>query len=310
MDQNNSNRNNKNNNNRNDRNNVNGLFQLVGLAIVLTVIISYANSYMNSATHQPGSLEIEYSEFLHMAEEQQIESVEFDSSEAILVLVPRDGYVLEDGGIRYTKETDAGGRVHYRYADSTGEARTADLRLFTVQVESDDATMAFLRGCSGDIRIVEDYQPPMSPVLIFLINLLPFVIILLSMSFFLNWMAKKGGLGGIGGVGRSNAKVYMERSTGIFFKDVAGQDEAKESVTEIIDFLHNPGKYTEIGARLPKGALLVGPPGTGKTLLAKAVAGEAGVPFFSISGSDFVEMFVGVGASRVRDLFKEASKVA
>ena len=125
-------------------------------------------------------------------------------------------------------------------------------------------------------------------------------------------MAKKGmgGIGGIGGVGKSNAKVYMEKSTGVTFRDVAGQDEAKESLTEIIDFLHNPGKYTEIGAKLPKGALLVGPPGTGKTLLAKAVAGEAGVPFFSISGSDFVEMFVGVGASRVRDLFKEASKVA
>jgi len=119
-----------------------------------------------------------------------------------------------------------------------------------------------------------------------------------------------GGMGGIGGVGKANAKGYMEKSTGVTFKDVAGQDEAKESLTEIIDFLHNPQKYTEIGAKLPKGALLVGPPGTGKTLLAKAVAGEANVPFFSISGSDFVEMFVGVGASRVRDLFKEAAKVA
>ena len=119
-----------------------------------------------------------------------------------------------------------------------------------------------------------------------------------------------GGIGGIGGVGKANAKVYMEKQTGVTFRDVAGQDEAKESLVEIIDFLHNPQKYTEIGAKLPKGALLVGPPGTGKTLLAKAVAGEANVPFFSISGSDFVEMFVGVGASRVRDLFKEASKVA
>ena len=117
-------------------------------------------------------------------------------------------------------------------------------------------------------------------------------------------------MGGLGGVGKANAKVYMEKSTGVTFADVAGQDEAKESLVEIIDFLHNPGKYTEIGAKLPKGALLVGPPGTGKTLLAKAVAGEANVPFFSISGSDFVEMFVGVGASRVRDLFKEANKVA
>jgi len=123
-------------------------------------------------------------------------------------------------------------------------------------------------------------------------------------------MRKMGGMGGLGGVGKANAKVYMEKSTGVTFADVAGQDEAKESLMEVIDFLHNPDKYTEIGAKLPKGALLVGPPGTGKTLLAKAVAGEANVPFFSISGSDFVEMFVGVGASRVRDLFKEASKVA
>ena len=112
------------------------------------------------------------------------------------------------------------------------------------------------------------------------------------------------------GVGKSNAKVYVQKETGVTFKDVAGEDEAKESLTEIVDFLHNPGKYTKIGAKLPKGALLVGPPGTGKTLLAKAVAGEAKVPFFSLSGSDFVEMFVGVGASRVRDLFKQAQQSA
>ena len=123
-------------------------------------------------------------------------------------------------------------------------------------------------------------------------------------------LSKRGGMGGIGSIGKSKAKVYMEKETGVTFRDVAGQDEAKESLVEIIDFLHNPQKYTAIGAKLPKGALLVGSPGTGKTLLAKAVAGEAHVPFFSISGSDFVEMFVGVGASRVRDLFKEASKVA
>ena len=128
--------------------------------------------------------------------------------------------------------------------------------------------------------------------------------------FFLMTRKMGGGMGGMGGVGKANAKVYMERSTGVTFADVAGQDEAKESLQEIIDFLHSPRKYTEIGAKLPKGALLVGSPGTGKTLMAKAVAGEANVPFFSISGSDFVEMFVGVGASRVRDLFKEAAKVA
>ena len=158
------------------------------------------------------------------------------------------------------------------------------------------------------------YEPQMSPLLLFAINfILPFVFIMLMFSLVMRIMAKKGGMGGmggIGGVGKANAKVYMEKQTGVTFADVAGQDEAKESLTEIIDFLHNPKKYTDIGAKLPKGALLVGPPGTGKTLLAKAVAGEANVPFFSISGSDFVEMFVGVGASRVRDLFKEAAKVA
>ncbi|MEG0216529.1 MAG: AAA family ATPase, partial [Hungatella sp.] len=136
--------------------------------------------------------------------------------------------------------------------------------------------------------------------------LIPFLFIVILMNF----MMKRMGGGGLMGVGKSNAKVYMQKETGVTFKDVAGQDEAKESLIEIVDFLHNPGKYTEIGAKLPKGALLVGPPGTGKTLLAKAVAGEAKVPFYSLSGSDFVEMFVGVGASRVRDLFKQAQESA
>ena len=137
---------------------------------------------------------------------------------------------------------------------------------------------------------------------------LPFVLIYAMMYFVMRGIGKGGGM--MGSVGKSNAKVYVEKKTGVTFADVAGQDEAKESLTEMVDFLHNPGKYIEIGARLPKGALLVGPPGTGKTLLAKAVAGEANVPFFSLSGSDFVEMFVGVGASRVRDLFEEAKKSA
>ncbi|MFR6394161.1 MAG: AAA family ATPase [Oscillospiraceae bacterium] len=140
----------------------------------------------------------------------------------------------------------------------------------------------------------------MSPILQFMISyILPTILMLGAFLLVMRIVSKNGGgIGGIGNVGKSNAKVYMEKQTGVTFKDVAGQDEAKESLEEIIDFLHNPGKYTAIGAKLPKGALLVGSPGTGKTLLAKAVAGEANVPFFSISGSDFVEMFVGVGASR------------
>lgn len=158
---------------------------------------------------------------------------------------------------------------------------------------------------------VDFYSPaPQNPLFLNLLFtvILPMGIIMLVFFFFMRRMGS--GMGGLGGVGKANAKVYMERSTGVTFADVAGQDEAKESLQEIIDFLHSPRKYTEIGAKLPKGALLVGSPGTGKTLMAKAVAGEASVPFFSISGSDFVEMFVGVGASRVRDLFKEAAKVA
>ena len=145
-----------------------------------------------------------------------------------------------------------------------------------------------------------------------ILSLLGMVIPIVVMIFLLSFMFKRmnGGSGIMGGVGKSKAKAYVQKETGITFKDVAGQDEAKESLQEVVDFLHNPGKYTAIGAKLPKGALLVGPPGTGKTLLAKAVAGEAHVPFFSLSGSDFVEMFVGVGASRVRDLFEEAKKNA
>ena len=167
----------------------------------------------------------------------------------------------------------------------------------------------------GVTQYGEPYVEPLSPIISVLMTyVLPTVLMVglfyLLMRSMTSKMGGLGGMGGPGGVGKANAKVYVEKTTGVTFRDVAGQDEAKESLQEIIDILHNPGKYTEIGAKLPKGALLVGPPGTGKTLLAKAVAGEANVPFFSISGSDFVEMYVGVGASRVRDLFKEASKMA
>ena len=162
---------------------------------------------------------------------------------------------------------------------------------------------------SGVVYDGPELEEP-SLLLSLLTSILPMLLMVGLFIFLFRGMGRGGGMGGIGGVGKANAKVYVEKSTGVTFADVAGQDEAKESLQEIIDILHNPGKYTEIGAKLPKGALLVGPPGTGKTLLAKAVAGEAGVPFFSISGSDFVEMFVGVGASRVRDLFKEAAKMA
>ena len=290
-----------------------GVISLICWAVLLTALVSYAGTYMTSSVRQSSSVELVYGDFLDMVEDGQVESVAFDNGESILVITPKDGYSYTDSeGVTYTKTgEDDHGNILYTYLNPIGKEQQTTLRFFTLQTESNDATIARLEAAGAEI--ITEYEPPMSPILVFLINLLPFVIILLGMSLFMNWMAKKGGMGGIGGiggVGKANAKVYMEKSTGVTFADVAGQDEAKESLTEIIDFLHNPGKYTEIGAKLPKGALLVGPPGTGKTLLAKAVAGEANVPFFSISGSDFVEMFVGVGASRVRDLFKEASKVA
>ena len=298
-------------------NNWRGFIHLICWAVLLAALVSYATTYMTSVGHQASSVELEYSQFLDMLDAGEAAGVDFDNSESILIITPVDGYVYTDGeGTAYTKTTLEDGTSFYTFINALGQEQRAALELFTVQLQSSDSIIGHIREVEGlvegGIRINQDYQPPMSPLVQFLLSLAPFFIIILVMSLLMSWMAKKGmgGIGGIGGVGKSNAKVYMEKSTGVTFRDVAGQDEAKESLTEIIDFLHNPGKYTEIGAKLPKGALLVGPPGTGKTLLAKAVAGEAGVPFFSISGSDFVEMFVGVGASRVRDLFKEASKVA
>ena len=294
--------------------NLRGVVSLVCWALMLTIIFSYASSYMTSAGHSSSSVVIEYSDFQEMVKSGEVAAVDFDTDEDILIITPKDVYVYTDkDGMQYVKETDADGNPVYTFQGPVGKGQQISLEFFTVQIESNDAVVAFLQENDPSIAINKDYQAPTSPIMVFFVNfILPFLIIMLIFSVIMSIMAKKGmgGMGGIGGVGKANAKVYMEKSTGVTFRDVAGQDEAKESLTEIIDFLHNPQKYTEIGAKLPKGALLVGPPGTGKTLLAKAVAGEANVPFFSISGSDFVEMFVGVGASRVRDLFKEASKVA
>ena len=290
-----------------------GVFSLVCWALLLTIVINTASAYLGSAGRQASSVTIENSQFVDMVEHGQVARVDFSTSEDILIITPKDGYVYTGSdGVAYTKGKDAQGNDCYTYTDAAGQEQKTNLSLFTVQIRSNDEVVKLLD--EYDVEYDQAYQAKMNPLLSAFIELvLPFVLIMLMFSIAMRWMSKKGGfggMGGIGGVGKSNAKVYMEKSTGVTFADVAGQDEAKESLTEIIDFLHNPGKYTEIGAKLPKGALLVGPPGTGKTLLAKAVAGEANVPFFSISGSDFVEMFVGVGASRVRDLFKEASKVA
>ena len=283
------------NDKRNDQNNkggknLQGVLRLVAWALLLTLVLRYAGLYINSKTGNAASAEIPYSTFIDLIEEDKAEFVRFDSDAQLL---------------RLTTKAD------YTYTDEDGKTFTGK-NFYTVPISNDDLIPLLTEKGVG--YTAGPYSPPMSTGMALLISyVLPFLLIMLMFSLFWRWMSKKGGMGGIGGiggVGKANAKVYMEKQTGVTFRDVAGQDEAKESLTEIIDFLHNPQKYTEIGAKLPKGALLVGPPGTGKTLLAKAVAGEANVPFFSISGSDFVEMFVGVGASRVRDLFKEAAKVA
>ncbi len=286
------NNNHSNKNNKNDKGNKNlrGVLTLVAWAVVLTVVLNMFSAYTGNSANKSSSHEIAYSELWNLVEADKVVSVEFESG--TVYATPVDGYVFTDEKDKtYTNTKDT------------------PVILYTTNLGDGDL-YALLR--EHNVEYTSPYQAPMSPILELMVAyVLPVILMVGLFMLFMRILSKNGGgMGGIGNVGKSNAKVYMEKSTGVTFKDVAGQDEAKESLEEIIDFLHNPGKYTAIGARRPKGALLVGSPGTGKTLLAKAVAGEAGVPFFSISGSDFVEMFVGVGASRVRDLFKEASKVA
>ena len=248
---------------------------LIATLLINSLYTTIANAYLS---------EITYNEFQTYLDKDEIAELEFQSDR--MVILTRDE----------AKKPSSQQRLYY-----TG---------YIPNVSNDDLKDRLdAQGVEYNTEIVEQA----SPIVTFVVTwLLPVIIMYALLSLLMRSLSKKmgGGIGGIGGIGESKAKVYMEKSTGVTFADVAGQDEAKESLVEIIDFLHNPQKYAAIGAKLPKGALLVGPPGTGKTLLAKAVAGEASVPFFSISGSDFVEMFVGVGASRVRDLFQQAAKVA
>ena len=297
-----SNNNSSNNSNRGGKNGKNGGFRgvltLIAWALVLTVAFQYFNAYNNNAANKSTSHEIKYSDMISMIEKDQVKEVLFKDS--TIYVTPVDGYV-------FTEEVTSGSKTETK---TYTQSKDSGLTLYTVYLSNADL-LPLLE--EHNVAYTGFYKAEMSPFLMIMIQyILPTIFIVGAFMLVMRLMSKSGGggFGGIGSVGKSNAKVYMEKSTGVTFKDVAGQDEAKESLEEIIDFLHNPGKYTAIGAKLPKGALLVGSPGTGKTLLAKAVAGEAGVPFFSISGSDFVEMFVGVGASRVRDLFKEAAKVA
>ena len=293
--------NDKNNKNDKGRNNLRGILTLVAWALVLTVAFNYFSAYNRNATSKATSHEIKYSEMVALIESGKAAEVQF-KDDAIYV-TPVEGYT-------YTEEQDENSTTPPK---SYTQSKDSKLTLYAAYLKnvSDTTLVALLK--EHNVAYTSAYETQMNPVLVFMVQyILPTIIMVGLFMLVFRMLAKNsgGGFGGIGSVCKSNAKVYMEKSTGVTFKDVAGQDEAKESLEEIIDFLHNPGKYTAIGAKLPKGALLVGSPGTGKTLLAKAVAGEAGVPFFSISGSDFVEMFVGVGASRVRDLFKEAAKVA
>ena len=285
--------NNRNNRNRGDKNRRRGggMWSIVLWALLLTIGVNYLSVMLDQARTAESSCEIAYSELVELVEEGKVKSIEF--GDTVFTITPVDGFT---------------------YTDDDGKRYDQNYTLFTTIIP--DATEKLITLCDEHgVTYTKPYQPPVSPILTFMVSyILPTVLMVGAFMLLMNFITKKsggmGGIGGIGNVGKANAKVYMEKSTGVTFADVAGQDEAKESLVEIIDFLHNPEKYTAIGAKIPKGALLVGSPGTGKTLLAKAVAGEAKVPFFSISGSDFVEMFVGVGASRVRDLFAEASKVA
>ena len=247
--------------------------------ILLTLVALFVYALISNSISHASTQEKSYSDFIKQLDKGNVKSVEFDSYEI--------DYKLVDDG-------------HKDY----------DITYYTGRVADDELvpTLKKAKTSEGESIEIKAAIPDNTSTWIF--NILSFIVPLILLWVLLAFVSKKMG-GSMGmGVGKSTAKVYVEKSTGVNFKDVAGQDEAKESLQEVVDFLHNPKRYTDIGAKLPKGALLVGPPGTGKTLLAKAVAGEAGVPFFSLAGSDFVEMFVGVGASRVRDLFKEAQKMA
>ena len=267
---------NQNKNGRETRDPLRTGLPLLALAVVIVLLFNWVYNSITSAQLEEKS----YTDFLTMVQRDQLAEVQFKVDRVLFL----------------TKEE----------AGQAGGARTV---YYTGLITGTDNTALVYKMQSQGVKVFQEPQEDNSVIGFILSNLL-----ILGLTFFLLslLMRKMGSAmgGGLGGVGQSKAKVYMEKQTGVTFADVAGQDEAKESLQEIIDFLHNPQKYAAIGAKLPKGALLVGSPGTGKTLLAKAVAGEANVPFFSISGSDFVEMFVGVGASRVRDLFQQAAKVA
>nr|WP_288825127.1 ATP-dependent zinc metalloprotease FtsH [uncultured Clostridium sp.] len=260
--------------NKNQNNKMPKNAQVIVIWVTAFLIAVAGISYLHNAITTRTNKELSYDTFMNMVDEKQVESVIVEDTR--ITITPKKTWAEYKPGVSY----------------------------YTVRMDNDLNLAERLRTAGVEtVRTRRDGN-------FFIQTIVSYLLLFAAMGFLLNFMMRRVGGGGLMGVGKSNAKVYVQKETGITFKDVAGEDEAKESLTEIVDFLHNPGKYTKIGAKLPKGALLVGPPGTGKTLLAKAVAGEAHVPFYSLSGSDFVEMFVGVGASRVRDLFKQAQESA
>ena len=333
----NSNQNNNRGKGGGNKRNMTAIVSILLWALVLTLLVNLATSRLQQAN----SVEVSYGQFRQLIMQDAVESVVMSSGKYTFTL--KEGYSLsvgEDGEVTVRTPEEGGqdsqaaqtpqesgttgGVLDLPLLDGTApqqqpvqsqnQAQSAggreSLVYFCAPLTDDIPELVSLMEAHGITNFGPEYVEPINPILSVLLSwVLPMVLIMVVFSLLMRGMAGKMG-GGIGNLGKSNAKVYVERKTGVTFKDVAGQDEAKESLVEIIDFLHNPQKYTVIGAKLPKGALLVGPPGTGKTLLAKAVAGEAGVHFLSISGSDFVELYVGVGASRVRDLFDQAKKNA
>ncbi|MFQ7310225.1 MAG: ATP-dependent zinc metalloprotease FtsH [Sellimonas sp.] len=284
------------NNNKNDKNNR----QNYGIIIITTIVAAVFVMILYQFMQDTPSQEISYTKFMEMVKAGEVKEVTFESDKIRITPKTEAEKQKEDSGEEGSQSQDEWGWLPQL-------SSSAQVEYYTGIVDDPDMYKKL-----EDAGVIVKTEIPDSRSMM-LLNLLfsfvlPFVLIFAGLSFFMRRISKSSG--GMMGIGKSNAKMYVEKTTGVSFRDVAGQDEAKESLQEVVDFLHNPGKYTGVGAKLPKGALLVGPPGTGKTLLAKAVAGEANVPFFSLSGSAFVEMYVGVGASRVRDLFKQAQQMA
>lgn len=302
-----------NQNKKNNKNNPNNNRQGLGIVLITTLLVAFVLIGFFSAMGNTSQREISYDKFLKLVSEHKVKEVKLDSEKIYITLTDK---AREEAREKAVEKAEKEGRLS-PFEEAMERLR---IQLPSVKKEGKEHAPDFYMGYVDDDTLVTKldragvkFQSEIPDTIgqlffeMFVTVILPLLLMVWLFTYMMKRMNKGGGMMGIG---KSNAKMYMEKETGVTFRDVAGEDEAKESLQEVVDFLHNPGKYSGIGAKLPKGALLVGPPGTGKTLLAKAVAGEAKVPFFSLSGSAFVEMYVGVGASRVRDLFKQAQQSA